>query len=156
MPHTTNRYGRVARPDALDDGRSESLGRPARPEQFEHPEGGYRYPEAPVASYAPTKRHPHGREARVFDIVEGVTKVGSYGEIPFIGQVVALLPKTGRAEVALFERPADKARRFPHMALQNVAARVIECDLQPLEQLKLRSRATRAVAPYLKAARGPS
>ncbi len=63
-----------------------------------------------------------------------------------------MLPKAGKAEIALISRPSDMAARLPHMALQNLTARIIERDLQPLKNLTLRSRASRPIAPYLKAA----
>jgi hypothetical protein len=127
----------------------------AFPEPVQHCEGGYQYPETEIAAYAPTARHPEGRQARSFDIVRGTSaNVGSYGELLFIGQVVRVLPLAGKAEVALIERPAALAARFPHMALQNVTARMIERVLVRLDQLELQSRASRPVAPYLKAALG--
>ncbi len=98
--------------------------------------------------------YPNGRKARVFDIVHGVTDVGIYSKIPFVAQVVQVLPNAGKAEIAFIRRPASMSRRLPHMALQNVAASILERDLVPLAKLKLRSRASRPVAPYLKAAAG--
>jgi len=120
--------------------------------QEKRPEGDYRYPEAPIATYPPTERHPEGRAARVFDIVETEIAVGSYSRIPVIAQIFRVLPLAAKAEIALISRPSGTARRLPHMALQNLAARILERDLQPLEKLRLRSRATRPVASYLRAA----
>lgn len=107
-------------------------------------------PSPSIAAYAPTKRHGQGREARAFDIVETEIDVGSYSRLPVIAQVMCVLPQTGRAEIALIGRPSAMARRLPHMALQNLAARIVESDLQPLENLRLRSRATRPIASCLR------
>ena len=107
---------------------------------------------APATAYPPTKRHPEGREARVLDIVETAIDVGSYANIPVIAQVARVLPKTGRAEIALLSRPSGMASRSTLMALQNLAARIVERDLKPLGELRLRSRATRPVASCLKVA----
>lgn len=109
-------------------------------------------PSPSIATYPPSKRHGLGREARAFDIVETEIDVGSYSKIPVIAQVVRVLPLAGKAEIALISRPSGMASRLTHMALQNLAARILERDLQPLEKLRLRSRATRPVASYLRAA----
>ena len=109
-------------------------------------------PSPSIAAYPSTKRHRQGRQARAFDIVETEIDVGSYSRIPIIAQVVRVLPLAGKAEIALISRPSGMASRLPHMALQNLAARILERDLQPLENLRLRSRATRPAAAYLRAA----
>ncbi len=109
-------------------------------------------PSLSIATYPPSKHHRYRREARAFDIVETEIDVGSYSRLPVIAQIVRVLPLAGKAEIALVRRPSGMARRLPHMALQNLAARIVECDLQPIENLKLRSRATRPVASYLREA----
>jgi len=106
---------------------------------------------SPAPAYHPTERHPQGREARVLDIVETEIDVGSYANIPVIAQVVCVLPKTGRAEIALLSRPSGMAGHSPRTALQNLAARIVETDLKPIEDLRLRSRASRPLARCVRA-----
>ncbi|MGO9172211.1 MAG: hypothetical protein ACLP7P_09630 [Rhodomicrobium sp.] len=141
------------KPPEGDAGRDEALHSFPRPEPFEHPEGGYRYPETPVAAYPPTQRHPEGREARALDRVRGVIHYADAPPTPFEGQVVRVMPKAGLAEVAFIRRHQSKARRLPYYALQNLAANATGGrTVMPLDELQLRSRASRPVAPYLKAA----
>jgi hypothetical protein len=111
-----------------------------------------RPPEAPVAAYAPTKRHMSGRDARVFDIVEGKIIYADAPVTAFRGQIVRINPKFGTAEIALIKRPAAIAKRVPYFRAQNLAYRATAGRLfVPLDELQLRSRASRPIAPYLKA-----
>jgi hypothetical protein len=98
--------------------------------------------------------YPNGREARAFDIVEGFVNYAEHPRNPFIAQIVRVIPKAGAAEIAFIRRPASMARRMPYFLLQNLAARAVERDIRPLDDLSLRHRASRPVAKYLKAALG--
>ncbi len=111
-------------------------------------------PEAPVATYPPTERHPEGREARALDLVQGEIISCRYPPQLFLAHVVSVMPKFGLAEIALIRRPKSMVRRSSHAALQNVAAAAAgnSTVLIPLDELRLRSRASRPVAPYFKAA----
>ena len=92
--------------------------------------------------YAPTTRHPEGREPRLLDIVQGAIDYADAGPTPFIGQVARVLPGSATAEIALIKRPAAKAKRLPFYQLQNLAAEACDLVFLPLDDLKLRSRAS--------------
>ncbi len=101
--------------------------------------------------YAPTTRHPEGREPRLLDIVQGTINYADAGPTPFIGQVARVLPGSATAEIALIKRPAAKAKRLPYYQLQNLAAEACDLVFLPLDDLKLRARASRPVASHLRA-----
>ncbi len=102
--------------------------------------------------YAPTARHPEGREPRSLDIVQGTIDYADAGPTPFIGQVARVLPGSAMAEIVLIKRSAAKAKRLPYYRLQNLAAEACGLVFLPLDDLKLRSRAGRPVASHLRAA----
>jgi hypothetical protein len=93
--------------------------------------------------------YQNARKARALDIVEGVTDFYDYKNVPFLGRVLGVQPN-GRAEVAFVSRPEHIAARLIQARLQNLAARMLQRELVPLERLKLRSRASRPLAPHLK------
>jgi hypothetical protein len=100
--------------------------------------------------------YANGREARAFDIVEGKIDFVENPSNPFIAQVVRVMPKAGLAEIAFIRRSQSRARYLPYFALQNLAAAATGGrGVMPLDELKLRSRASRPVARYLKDALGP-
>ena len=96
---------------------------------------------AKVAKYAPTSRHPEGREARTGDIVQGAFELTSGGE-PFIGRVTRVLPEAGRVEIALLRRPGSMPGQLPLFRKQNESYQTCETYLASVHELTLRSRSS--------------
>lgn len=99
-----------------------------------------------MLSTKPHLTYANGREAREFDIVEGVIAYDENPKNPFIGQILSIRAESGVAWIALLRRPKAMARRAPYFALQNLAANAAGLEFRRVSELTLRRRASHVVA----------